>query len=75
MGLPNKTTNVATVSPLSSTDHIGYFEIDGTLEAFKGDTGATGPKGEHGVVGAKSDAGTSVAEIKLVKDVSGTTTI
>ena len=57
------TINVYSVSPTHETDRIAYFEIDGTLEAFKGDkgdkgdTGATGPQGPQGPQGPKGDKG------------------
>ena len=49
--------NVTTVVPKSSDCAIMYYEIDGTLEAFKGDTGPQGPKGDTGPQGPKGDTG------------------
>lgn len=46
--LAKTTINVNTVSTLSSNDRIGYYEVDGTLEAFRGKDGAPGPRGPAG---------------------------
>lgn len=49
--LAKTTINVNTVSTLSSDDRIGYYEVDGTLEAFRGKDGAPGPVGPQGPAG------------------------
>lgn len=51
------TINVYSVNPKHETDRLGYYEIDGTLEAFKGDKGDTGPVGPIGPQGPKGDKG------------------
>lgn len=55
--LAKTTINVTTVAPKSSGYQIGYYEIDGTLEAFKGDTGPQGPKGDRGPQGPQGPKG------------------
>lgn len=47
--LAKTTINVNTVSTLSSNDRIGYYEVDGTLEAFRGKDGPQGPAGKDGI--------------------------
>ena len=78
--LAKTTINVTTVAPKSSGYQIGYFEIDGTLEAFKGDTGPQGPKGDkgdpgpQGPKGDKGDAGQVIVDtcqidgVKTIED-------
>ena len=57
--LVRTTTQITSVIP-SSDNQIVYYQVNGTLEAFKGDkgdTGAQGPKGDVGPQGPKGDVG------------------
>ena len=57
--LAKTATNIRSIKP-SQGNYLTWYEIDGTLEAFKGDKGDkgdTGPQGPQGPQGPKGDKG------------------
>ena len=58
--LVKTTSGVRTVTP-SENCQIIYYEIDGTLNTFKGDKGEKGDKGDTGARGAQGDTGATPA--------------